>query len=320
MNAVVTPLSQAMRDDALVSRRELKALMKRSNRPGLIRLFWWVVLLCCTSALIWSSANSLYLLIPAMFIHGIVVVHHFALQHECSHYTAFKSRRLCRVLANLCGFILIIPPLFFRYEHCDHHTYTNIDGRDPEKIDLPDSLLHYLVYLSAIPYWRSQIGGLLRRASGKITREENRFIPVTERPAIINESRIMLVAYALLLIIVIAFNWTWPILYWWLPMFMAEPVMRFIRMTEHVGRPQVPDMRINTRSNIVSAPWRFLAWNMNYHAEHHYASSVPFHALEALHKKLKEHVYVEPDGYVNAHRDIYRQVTQGPAAPDKLPR
>ena len=47
---------------------------------------------------------------------------------------------------------------------------------------------------------------------------------------------------------------------------------------------------------------------MNYHAEHHYVSSVPFHALPRLHEKLKDHIYVERGGYFAAHRDILRQI------------
>ena len=85
--------------------------------------------------------------------------------------------------------------------------------------------------------------------------------------------------------------------------------MRFIRMTEHVGKPTVADMKTNTRTNYVSRPMQFLAWNMNYHAEHHYASSVPFHALPKLHEKLKGVVAVEPKGYLGAHRDILAQLT-----------
>jgi fatty acid desaturase len=84
--------------------------------------------------------------------------------------------------------------------------------------------------------------------------------------------------------------------------------MRFIRMTEHVGRPQVADVGRNTRTNLVSAPSRFLAWNMNLHAEHHFAPSVPYHALPKLHEKVKDHIYVERGGYLGAHRDILAQI------------
>jgi len=54
---------------------------------------------------------------------------------------------------------------------------------------------------------------------------------------------------------------------------------------------------------------RFLCWNMNYHAEHHYASSVPFHALPALNAKLHKHIYTEKRGYLGAHLDILAQLS-----------
>ena len=89
--------------------------------------------------------------------------------------------------------------------------------------------------------------------------------------------------------------------------------MRFVRMTEHVGRPCARDATVNTRTCLVSAPWRFLAWNMPYHAEHHFAPSVPFHALPALHDRLEGHLHVEPGGYLGAHVDMLRRIA-GPRA------
>ena len=308
MASVVTPVTQALGRDAPIPRRALKRLMKRSNRPGLIRLFWWCVVLTGTGALVWAAGDEPALLIPAMFLHGIVVVHHFALQHECSHYSAFRSRWICNLVARICGFLLVIPPLYFRYEHCDHHTYTNLEERDPQLIALPKSLWGYLGYISAVPYWTAQFGGLVRRAVGRLTEAELRFVPQVERAAVVRESRLMIAGYLALGAVMLAFEWSAPIFYWWLPMLLAEPVMRFIRMTEHVGRPTVADMRLNTRTNLVSAPWRFLCWNMNYHAEHHYAASVPFYALPDLHALLKDHILVETGGYLGAHRDIVGRI------------
>ena len=304
----LTPVSQAFGDGAPISRRELKQLMKRSDRPGLIRLAWWLVVLAITGTLVWLAGDNPWLLLPAMFVHGIMVVHHFALLHECSHFTAFRSRWICDLLGRVCGFILVIPPLFFRYEHTDHHTYTNLTGRDPELIELPISLKKYLLYLSSLPYWHGQIEGVVRRAIGRINDIEKRFIPETERPAVIRESRLMLAGYAALAMLMLATGWTAPLWYWIFPMLLAEPLMRMIRMTEHVGRPNVADMRTNTRTNLVAAPWRFLAWNMNYHAEHHFAATVPFYALAELHEKLEGHIYVERRGYFAAHVDILAQV------------
>ncbi|MCB1492745.1 MAG: fatty acid desaturase [Rhodobiaceae bacterium] len=308
MSQPITPLSQALGENALVPRRDLKKLMKRSNRPGLVHLAGWVALLLATGSLVRLAGDTWWWLVPAMFVHGIVMVHHFALQHECSHYTAFRSRWLCDLMATICGFLLVIPPRFFRYEHCDHHTYTNLHGRDPELIELPISLWKYLAFLSSVPYWYGNVEGLVRRAFGRLTDEEKRFIPKVEHAAVVRESRAFIAGYAAIAVIMIATGWIAPLFYWVFPMLLGQPVMRFIRMTEHVGRPNVADMRENTRTNVVSWPWRFLAWNMNYHAEHHYAASVPFYALADLHEKIRDHVYVEKHGYLSAHIDIISQM------------
>ena len=92
-----------------------------------------------------------------MFIQGVILVHHFSLQHECVHYTVFKTRWLNNLVGNICGFIIMLPNRHFRYEHCDHHTYTQLHGEDPELVPMPESWASYAMYLSAIPYWKTKI-------------------------------------------------------------------------------------------------------------------------------------------------------------------
>lgn len=303
---VLTPISQAMKEGVL-SRRELRELMTRSNVPGLIHFAMFMLAMVVTGTLVWLSFGTWWV-IPAMFLHGILVVHHFSLQHECCHYTPFRSRWLNELIGNYCGFVLVIPNKFFRYEHCDHHTYTNLMGRDPELIELPISLGKYLLYVSGIPYWRAKFGELVRHTAGHISDEEKRFLPREEHRAVIIEARVIIGLYTLILLASWYLNWWGALWLWWIPMFISEPVMRAIRMTEHVGRPNITDMRENTRTNLVTMPMRLLCWNMNYHAEHHYAPSVPFHALPRLHKLLEGYVHVERNGYLGAHIDILSQV------------
>jgi len=95
-----------------------------------------------------------------------------------------------------------------------------------------------------------------------------------------------------------------------LPLLLGQPVMRWIRMTEHVGCITEPDPLRNTRSTDVAAPWRWLAWNMNYHAEHHIAPPVPFHALPRLRAQLGASLPVR-QGYGAAHREIIGQLRIG---------
>lgn len=305
--AVLTPITQAL-SDGTITRPELKALMRRSDGPAFRHLAIWVAVLICTGALIYIASGTLWVW-PAMFVHGVVLVHHFSLQHECCHYTVFKTRWLNDVVGNICGFIIMLPNRHFRYEHCDHHTYTQLSGDDPELIELPQSLRGYFWYLSSVPYWRNKFTELARHTMGRLTEDERRFIPRAEEQTIFWEARLMLAGYLAILAVCAATGWWAPVYYWWLPVLLGEPVMRFIRMTEHVGKPCVREMTENTRTNYVARPMQFLAWNMNYHAEHHYAASVPYHALPALHEKLKGHVQVEPGGYIGAHLDILSQLT-----------
>ncbi|MCY3878300.1 MAG: fatty acid desaturase [Rhodobacteraceae bacterium] len=303
---VLTPITQAMREGAL-SRRELKELMQRSDVPGLVHFAGFAGILLCTGSLIWLASGS-WLVVPAMFLHGVVWVHHFALQHECVHYTAFRTRWLNELMGNYCGFAIMLPNRFFRYEHCDHHTYTQLHGKDPELIELPISLGKYLWFVSSIPFWGQKFKEIFLHAGGRLLPPEEKFVPLEDRKSLYWEARIMLLAYAAIIVACAATGWWSPFWYWWLPLFLGEPVMRMIRMTEHVGRPNIRDMKENTRTNLVTLPMRFLAWNMNYHAEHHYAASVPFHALPKLHRKLEGFVYVEERGYLGAHADILAQI------------
>ncbi len=304
-----TPLTQALADGVL-TRADLRKFMARSNRPALLHLSLWVMVLAGTTWLVYTTLGTIWVW-PAMFLHGVILVHHFSLEHECVHYTVFRTRWLNDLAGNICGLIIMLPFTHFRYEHCDHHTFTQLDGDDPELIPLPKSFGGYLFYLSAIPYWRNKFTELFNHVAGNLTDAEKRFVPKAAQKTVILEARLMLAFYLAILAAMFVFDWWAPLWFWFIPLFLGEPVMRFVRMTEHVGRPTVPQMSENTRTNLVSFPWRFLCWNMNYHAEHHYASSIPFHALPALHEKLQGHIYVEPKGYFGAHRDILRQIAKG---------
>lgn len=304
---VLTPITQALNDGAL-TRKELKALMARSDAPALMHFILWYIVLLFTGFLIFLTQDHIWLLVPAMFLHGIVMVHHFSLQHECTHYTPFKTRWLNDVFGNYCGFVIMLPHRHFRYEHCDHHTYTQLKGHDPEMIELPASLWGYLYYISSIPYWKAKFTELFRHMFGQLSKDEKRFIPKSEYQTIFWEARLMALGYLSIFAICVIYNWSAPLYYWIIPVILGEPIMRAIRLTEHVGRPPIADMKENTRTSLVSKPWQFLSWNMNYHAEHHYASSVPFYALPKLHKKLDGYIHVEERGYLGAHIDIISQL------------
>ena len=314
---VLTPITQAL-NEGVLTRRELKDLMRRSNWPAIKHLMIWVALLTATGSTVHLSLHTMWL-VPAMILHGLIVVHHFSLQHECCHYTVFATRRLNDLMGHICGFLTLVPYQFFRYEHCDHHTHTHLHGRDPELIELPLSFWGYLKYLSAIPYWWGLSKALLLHSVGRISEHELPFLPKETQGTIILEARLYVLGYAVVAALAAWYGSSFALWFWVFPSLLAQPIMRAIRMTEHVGRPNVSDFKENTRTNLVSRPMQFLCWNMNYHAEHHYASSVPFHALPKLHQKLNGFVHVEPRGYLGAHLDILAQIFGSRQRADQAP-
>jgi fatty acid desaturase len=79
-------------------------------------------------------------------------------------------------------------------------------------------------------------------------------------------------------------------------------------MAEHTGADESPDLLANTRTTLVNPILRQLYWNMPFHAEHHLASSVPFHALSRLHDHVEPHLKHVSKGYIQVHREILGEV------------
>jgi fatty acid desaturase len=63
-------------------------------------------------------------------------------------------------------------------------------------------------------------------------------------------------------------------------------------------------MLANSRTTLTNAAVRFIAWNMPYHAEHHAFPSLPFHALPAAHRLLRDDLKVVSPGYFDVQRGI----------------
>ncbi len=293
---------RAFADKTVIGASELRSFMVRKDLPALIRTTVLLMVHLCTGFGVVMALNTGWLL-PAMFVHGFLLVHLFSLQHECAHMTAFKTRRFNDWAAWYCGVVINLGPRYFQHEHTQHHTYTQHGSKDPQRVPLPQSLPGYLLYLSALPYWYSQFKALFIHAAGTIPESEEAFLPPSIRGDVVREARIICGIYALVLVASLAFGWLWPLYLWIGPLLLAEPCMRFIRMTEHVGMPATGDLTKNTRTNHVPWPFQMVCWNMNYHAEHHFAPSVPFHALPALHARIGA-ALPQTAGYFAAHRQI----------------
>ena len=279
-------------------------LTRRSDARGLAQLGAHLAMLIFAGLALSVTRDSLLLLVT-LPLYGAIFIFLFAPLHETIHFTAFRTRWLNNLVAAPIGFLLLIPFQNFRVFHYAHHRHTQNPELDPELIDMrPLIRSHYWLYLSGLPTWWQSLSSIWAHAMGRV---DEPYIEERHHAAIITEARLHLGGYALLALVSLlasnAFLW-W---YWILPALIGQPCLRLYLLAEHSGCDFGDNMLENSRTTY-TVPWlNFLAWNMPYHAEHHYLASVPFHALPALHAYTGQRVKHKGDGYYRVNREIAAQ-------------
>jgi len=283
-------------------RRQLKELRQRRDAPGLFYLIGHLACVLATGVLAYLTLGEPLLLVPAMFVHGVVLVFLFAPMHECSHGTAFRRRWLNSVVGSICGFILLRPSRYFKWRHAAHHSYTQDPARDPDLVPVPSNLREYFGNVVGGRLWPKLVGTLYRSATGRFTADEQEWIPASERSKVVNQTRGMIVLYIVAIVASVALRTPVLLWFWIVPRVLAEPALRFIRMVEHTGMDEGADPLTNTRTTRPNPLVNFLYWNMPYHAEHHLTPSVPFHALRRMHELLED--APPAPSILRVHRDL----------------
>ena len=279
----------------------LERLTRRSDARGLLQLTAHLALLALAGIGVYSSRDSLWLLLtlPA---YGAVLIFLFAALHETIHCTAFRTRWLNNLVAAPVGFLLLIPFQYFRAFHYVHHRHTQNPELDPELIDMKPLIdRSYWWYLTGLPTWWQSLVSIWRHAQGQV---KESYIESRHHATIVNEARVHLAGYALLLLLSIVMSSAALWWYWVLPALLAQPLLRLYLLPEHSGCDLSDNMLENSRTTYTTPLLNFLAWNMPYHAEHHYLASVPFHALPALHAYTGQRVKHKGDGYFQVNREI----------------
>jgi fatty acid desaturase len=296
-----------------VDRRALLALRERSDRAGLFRLFGHIGTLAGTGALV-LLANASLLVLPAMAVHGAVLVFLFSPLHETIHRTAFRSRWLNDAVAFFCGLPLLLPPEYFRAFHFAHHRYTQDPSRDPELAGggRPASRRAWLLHLTGLPYWTFQARILARHALGLVNEP---FLSPAAGRRVVREARLVVTIYGALAAVSLASASPLALLLWVGPALLGQPWLRAFLAAEHMLCPLVPEMALNTRTTLTSRMVRYYGWNMSFHAEHHLAPALPFHALPAAHGQLKPKLGVVSPGYGSVMRQIWAETAQGRERP-----
>ncbi|MCY4179152.1 MAG: fatty acid desaturase [Litoreibacter sp.] len=275
--------------DASFSRRkiltpqELRSLSERSDARGFLQLGSHFGAIVIVSILHWQVMGSWWVLATG-FVLGVLLNFLYAGQHELSHATVFKTRKLNEVFGRIIGFVQIFPRDFDQVMHFAHHQYTQDWERDGELVREPYTLTSYLLWLTGVTYWRNRIVGNIRRARGIILEP---YIRAEEETKIINEARIHLALYAVIALISVAAGSWAALTFWIIPMMLTKPVHQLQNTIEHLGLSHEQDILENTRSTRTNALMRWLCWQMPYHTAHHTFPAVPFWKLKELNDKIE---------------------------------
>ena len=194
-----------------------KLHFQKTNHHASIRILLLMTLLICNGYQIYLG--NTYQIIFTLF-QGLLLVSLFAPLHECSHSTAFKSKFLNQAVMFFCGMVHLMPSIWFKEFHMEHHRHTQNPTMDPELgNERPRSIGSYLFLISGVRIWIDLVQNFFRLFSGNVNQS---FIKNRNIQKVILEVRFLFGIY--LLLFILSFNSNNPIhLYGWIiPMLLGQ--------------------------------------------------------------------------------------------------
>jgi len=301
-----------------VPRKVMRELMQRRDGPALRDTGLWFLLLVLSSwggIALWGSWAA----VPFWLVYGVLYGSACDSRwHECGHGTAFRTQWMNDVVYQIASFMVARNPVSWRWSHARHHTDTIIVGRDPEiACKRPPNLPRLLLAYAGILEMLDSIRTLARNAMGKISLDEQDYIPENERPKAILAAQVHMSIYAATLIAAIASQSWIPVMLIGLPRIYGCWHMVMTGLIQHCGLAEnVTDHRLNSRTVMMNPISRWLYWNMNYHIEHHMFPMVPYHALPRLHEIIRHDLPAPNTSIWNAYREALPAVLRQARNPD----
>ncbi|MDZ5700024.1 fatty acid desaturase family protein [Chelativorans sp. M5D2P16] len=304
--AVETGLASAEWYHTDIPRKEMKALMKRSDGPAIRDTVTWLgsmAVFAGAAVWLWPSALSVPFFLAYGVLYGSAGDSRW---HECGHGTAFKTRWMNDAVYQIASFFMMRNPVTWRWSHARHHTDTIIVGRDPEIAVMrpPDLVRLVLNFFGIIDVWHATID-MVRNAAGIVTAEEQTFIPEQEQPKVVRIARIWVAIYAATAAAAISTGSILPFLLIGGPRLYGAWHHVMTGLLQHGGlADNVTDHRLNSRTVYMNPISRFIYWNMNYHVEHHMFPMVPYHALPKLHEMIKHDLPAPNRSILDGYREM----------------
>ena len=274
-----------------------KPYIKKTNHHALLRFIFVITLITFNGYLInlENTYQNFFIL-----VQGPLLISLFAPLHECSHSTAFKSKLLNNLVMFFCGLVLLMPSIWFREFHMQHHRHTQDTENDPElETEHPRTIASYIFLISGIKIWIDLFNNFFNLILGNANES---YIKSTNTKKVVFEARIDLVIYLFLLFISLNFNNGMLLYVWIIPMIIGQPFLRLFLLAEHGFCNLTTDMTKNSRTTKTNFLVSFFMWNMNYHTEHHYNPGIPFHKLQKYQKKNELKFKFQQLGYINFHK------------------
>lgn len=294
-----------------IGNRELKSLCRRKDIHGLTHFFSWLAACTLSGTLAVLGMHTPWLL-PALLVHGSLLSFSYAASHECAHGTAFKSRCLNEAVFWFTSLIFGEEPIYRRYSHTTHHSFTWFRGQDAQMpYHNPVSFRRYLIETSGIlSFWESY-RLLVVHSFGRASQNVQEFVPEPEKRKMRINSIIFLMVYGSLISMAGLFQTTLPLLLYFIPRFLGGWMVNLYINTQHMCmREGIADHRYTTRSIRCNNLSRWLYWNMNFHVEHHIFPMVPFQALPKLSQRISCELPMNERGVLGANLDIIKLIFQ----------
>jgi fatty acid desaturase len=305
--AVETGLATAEWYHSEIPRKEMKALMQRSDQPALrdaIILFGSMILFAGIGISLWPSWWSAPFWLAYGVLYGSAMDSRW---HECGHGTAFKTPWMNDVVYQIASFCMIRNPVTWRWSHARHHTDTIIVGRDPEIVAMrPPALFRIVLNFVGIVDALNGVKRMLQNAAGHLDEEEATYIPQQEQFKVIRVARVWVLIYLATFVLAAAMQSILPFMVVGLPRLYGAWHHVLTGIMQHAGLAEnALDHRLNSRTVLINPVSRFIYWNMNYHVEHHMFPMVPYHRLPDLHEKIKHDLPAPNTSILDAYREIW---------------
>ena len=275
-----------------------------------------ILIALSTTGIILAMSENIGVAMVGIFVLGSMFAHAVELQHQCLHYSAFKSRKANRIIGVILGLPTLTSFHAYRRSHLEHHRNLGSSEDIPffnYRFVTSPSLGALLFDLFGVAHLRASISAIFGNGDSRLIS-----LPQGDEPTN-NSERLdyalmgfMLVFAALTTMIfgpaIVLKIWIVPFL------FVAQPLHFLIELPEHIGcNEKSTEVFHNTRTIVGS---RFSRWFTNFnnlHVEHHLEPTISMDRLPAIFGYIQgQHLHLEQT-YWQFYRSLYKSI-----APESL--